>query len=146
MRFPEQLYRPGDVVQQLATLTLDGGSSGVVAASQTITFTNNDENYAWAVTNIFLSGLPGGGENITRLHFRLVTPATDTSANTFLLKDNPTPGAANTRVVLDWQGEIVVLPRWRIQGQVDKSAGVAAVTINLDVLGYRFPVGTFVRS
>jgi hypothetical protein len=74
-----------------------------------------------------------------------VTPALDTTLVTFQLKRDETDSAAAGTASIDWQGEVIVLPRWRVRYTSVKSAGVGSTTLTLSLLGYRLPLANITR-
>lgn len=144
MRFPEVLYRGGALVRELSLLNESLNQSGV-ASGQTLDITNTNINYAWILTNLYIDAIPAGAEFITRLRLIVATPSEDTSGVEYMLRGDGTSGAAAAFRSLDWQGEALVLPSWRVRALVNKSAGVGNVDCRLRVYGYQIPSGNFVR-
>jgi hypothetical protein len=144
VRFPEGLYRPGNVVRELRILAESTTTTGTVA-NVNADVTNPDDNYAWVVTHVLGVGIPEGAELVSAIQLQYRSPSLDTTVRAFNLRQDDTDGAVATRKSTDWQGEIIMPPLWTMRCAVTKSAAVSNVTVGIVVLGYRIPLGNIVR-
>lgn len=139
------LYVPGrSVTPRLRVLFREVNNAGVaVAATQAIDFTLDiKDGYAAIIRALHATAQATGGENITKQSIGYRSPAGDTTSITGYLRWNVVAAAANAQHVLDWQGEVVLLPGYVIRSSVTKNAGVQVIAAHqLHVYGFLIPLG-----
>lgn len=99
------------------------------------------EGRALVLTQAICQTDPGAGQNVVSMRIYLQGPDQITHD---LVKSN-TALAANLNGNLDWQGEVIVLPGWRLGLEGEFNAAVAANVTSGSFMGLSIPIGNIQR-
>lgn len=103
-----------------------------------------DPNTFLVLQNCYGRGLPTGGEQVTAGRINVWEPAAANPIAGLTLDDfrahyNTAP-AANSAFGVQWSGELILPPFWRLELSWTKNAAVQNLTAQLDIYGIIFPM------
>lgn len=144
MRFPEWLYKllPGDAGTQLLGLRQISVSQSIAGASTTKSIQTPavPQDKVLVVTNMCARVEPNGAQSVNRIRLILESPLGSTRYDVAAQMPNAALGVPQH---VNWSGEIAVPGGWQLKLEII-SSGLAADTLDLDVLGYQIPRGSFI--
>lgn len=115
-----------------------GEQTTTAAASVNATHDNNNDGRILLLHSAAAGFFPDAAQTTGTARLALITPATDASQMTYYFKGNDVAGGAGVAKWIDWQGWLVVPPRFRIFAQGIYSGALANQT-QLYVFGYLMP-------
>lgn len=137
------LYRLGEGERSNAfpavwmrTARTDSAATGVEATLQ-----NDLQGRVILLRSLTGQYVPGAGQNVTQAQLDLLPPEGTSPPIQLFLKFDGVAKGANVVASLDWQGEIVIPPRWSARARAAFNAGAASNQVNLIAFGYSAPVG-----
>lgn len=142
--FPELLYQLSGRDQQVTWLdpVIVRVATSTAAAQVNATFTVNTGR-AFVLTSAIAAAVPGAAQNITDLSLVLQEPTGTTNVGLTGVEVTPAAGLAFQR--LNFSGEVVLPPGWKVIAVGTYSAGVAANQTILTLTGILMPVGNIQR-
>lgn len=142
MRFPSWLYKlaaQDEGSQQLEACWREG-TSGIGSATVGLAIYEVPGDKCLILTNVACTFTPGAGQNVLRRRVMADPPAGNVRFN---ILDEEADGAADVSMSSNWQGEVVIPPRWKVRVEGQYNLGAVANTTNGEIFGYLIPRGSF---
>lgn len=96
------------------------------------------------LTNMVGVSAPGAAQTALRIFLR-VQPVSPGATVYIIAENDLNAAAAAEEMSINWSGQMIIPPNWRLGAQATFSAGAVANTIRVDFYGILIPVGNIQR-